>query len=223
MFQHARSTRAFRVFRWLLSALGATALGLMIFSGLVYYANPGTPAYGISSDGILTITCPFDFAEDPELEPGQFPIDTDSLFGVVTYWFPSPGEAQVSWRWEKDDYGYRGPILPEAAWWSNWLHPLNTDQEGDCGCGGGPETTRISLACLVYLFGIPAFLLWMPWRRRAGKGCCIACAYDLQGLPPNTRCPECGQENVSSADSRLERAPSIVTGSADCAGSFPGR
>ena len=50
--------------------------------------------------------------------------------------------------------------------------------------------------------GVWWVIVWVPgrlrswWRRRGAR--CVACAYDLRGLPTNSPCPECGRATPNS-------------------------
>ena len=68
---------------------------------------------------------------------------------------------------------------------------------------------------------LPAWLLFLPmllapiavapaWRRRRRwtGGLCLACGYDLRGLPPDReRCPECGEPPFNNTASRRSARP----------------
>jgi tRNA(Ile2) C34 agmatinyltransferase TiaS len=45
----------------------------------------------------------------------------------------------------------------------------------------------------------------IAWRRRAPF--CIHCGYDLQGLPDNHRCPECGEHYTLASCADYQRDP----------------
>jgi hypothetical protein len=45
----------------------------------------------------------------------------------------------------------------------------------------------------------------IAWRRRPPF--CIHCGYDLQGLPDNSRCPECGEPYTLAGCSAYQRDP----------------
>ncbi len=68
----------------------------------------------------------------------------------------------------------------------------------------------------IAVFGTPAAVLavpiqwagaWLRRRHRRKHGCCIACGYDLRGVPAGWGCPECGlSEPEARARTRRERS-----------------
>lgn len=116
------------------------------------------------------------------VEGGPFPIDTDSLFGVITYWLPS--DFSVSWR------NYLGDgVSPTLGF---WFRPFYFDTDGEFAETGA---RAIPLSLLVYTTIPLCAVMWFPWRWRR-KGHCRKCGYDLAGLVAADHsqlvCPECG-------------------------------
>ena len=60
------------------------------------------------------------------------------------------------------------------------------------GVAGGTATV-LGVVLPLGLLAADAYLL-LGWRHaaRLRKGCCPQCGYDLRGLPPDRKCPECG-------------------------------
>ncbi len=58
-----------------------------------------------------------------------------------------------------------------------------------------------ALALNTAFYAIPWFLLLLggvALFRHRGSGCCVACGYDLSGLPTGVVCPECGHSSYTS-------------------------
>ena len=66
----------------------------------------------------------------------------------------------------------------------------------------GFAANTIFYAFILWLFIRGPFVLRRYFRReiRRWRGCCLMCGYDLRGLPPDRKCPECGwgREEVST-------------------------
>lgn len=156
------------------------------------YIDFGTPAYYMS-EGRLVLHFPFEWAENEYSQDMPFPIDTDSIVGIVTYWLP--GDFSVGSGWS------------DGSWWQRftprpWLEPLDFSVDGEWAETGARP---VPLSLLVYAAAPAAGALWFPWkRRRAGR--CKRCGYDLAGLPGVAehlvQCPECGVANTPAVDAR---------------------
>ena len=68
----------------------------------------------------------------------------------------------------------------------------NTGLAARYGIDGGIAAV-LGVVLPLGLLAADAYLL-LGWRHaaRLRKGCCPQCGYDLQGLPPDRKCPECG-------------------------------
>ena len=69
--------------------------------------------------------------------------------------------------------------------------------------GGFFASIPLCYVCLLVL--VPTVAAWrldLLAARRARKGHCPACNYDLSSLPPGTLCPECGQAPDQAAATR---------------------
>jgi hypothetical protein len=74
----------------------------------------------------------------------------------------------------------------------------------DLKCTWQSASSGIWIACSVWIVALAfiavAFVLWLPDLRarlnqaliRARAGMCPSCNYDLRGLAPGAKCPECG-------------------------------
>lgn len=118
---------------------------------------------------------------------------------------------------EHDGTGMKGlSIRPASSWNLTFVTPLGTvapvnwhlgvfvrrtiSSSGWSQARGSytifrTEALAVTLLYPFVLFAAPAGLLW--WidqraRRRGRRGQCNECGYDHAGLPPGTKCPECG-------------------------------
>lgn len=179
--------RLFRATRWLATSFAAAIFSLSVLSMFAFSIRFGTDAFYVW-DGRIMFHFPCEWADGLYcsdclvVEGGPFPIDTDSLFGVITYWLPS--DFSVSWR----DCGDEGASPTVSV----WLHPLCFGTDGEFGETGARP---VPLSLLVYLTAPVAVAMWMPWNWRR-KGHCHKCGYDLAGLVAADHsqlvCPECG-------------------------------
>jgi hypothetical protein len=174
----SRANRLFRFVRWVFTGAAVTTTGLAIASFWAYSVGFGTPAYHIY-DSRLIVHFPLEWAQNEYSHDRPFPIDTDSLFGVVTYWIPNLRECDVWW--------ISHSARDARSWLRYWLHPLDTSTDGEFAETGA---RALPLSCLVYCTTLPCLLMWRPWRRRRRGHC--PCGYDLSGLDRSARCPECG-------------------------------
>ena len=99
------------------------------------------------------------------------------------YWTPTPRDWPRAW------------ILPQSANgrvvtyrdFSMTLHPL--------------LALGVPIWFCTLVVTLPTAYLWWRDRRDKSRGHCAKCGYDLTGLAPGSKCPECGR-------------PSIITGPA---------
>jgi len=178
-----RAGQLFRLTRWLVTAAAVLAISL---SALSYWAL----AVSLSGSGVyiydarFIVHFPLEWASNEYSADQPFPIDTDSLFGVVTYWLPEDGSVHATWHAE-----YHGSwFLWNEAWWRYWLHPLDTGTDGEFTETGA---RALPISAIVYATVLPCVLMWRPWKRRRPGHC--ACGYDLEGLSAAAVCPECGK------------------------------
>ena len=73
--------------------------------------------------------------------------------------------------------------------------------------GWGPGFLRIQLVALLWMLGLLIILgigiSRLHAKLRAADGLlCVRCAYDLSGLEPEGRCPECGEPYTLEATAR---------------------
>lgn len=157
-----------------------------------YVVDFGSKGYFVA-DGRLVFYFPFEWAENEYSQDMPFPIDTDSIFGIITYWLPSDLSIH-SYRYVDDSLWGRFSLDP-------WSHPLNFSTDGEYSETGARP---VPLSLLVYLTAPVAIAMWTPWKRRR-KGHCGKCGYDLAGLVAagdgRVVCPECGAAWVSRAPS----------------------
>jgi hypothetical protein len=79
------------------------------------------------------------------------------------------------------------PGLGQMQWLPQWI------VEGDASSWA--FAINVPLWISLVLVAIPTGLVWWGWfrtRRRAAIGGCLACGYDLSGVPTGV-CPECGR------------------------------
>jgi hypothetical protein len=67
-------------------------------------------------------------------------------------------------------------IVPLVPWWPGFL--ANT------------------LLIVGMTLGVQEAVRWVRRRRRRSRGLCVFCGYELVGMNPGGKCPECGGENV---------------------------
>lgn len=132
------------------------AVGLSVLS---YFANPhfGNHAYFVY-EGRLIVHLPFEWASNEYSHYGEFPIETDSLLGVITYWLPDPSSNTFSMNWRESDWGH-------SDWWRLWFHPLDTSTDGEFS---ETEARPIPISLVVYIT-VPVCigLRFIPVKKRS--------------------------------------------------------
>lgn len=183
----------------MVTLMAALFIAMTTLACFGYYIDFGTPAYYMSG-GRLICKFPFEWAQNEYSQDMPFPIDTDSIFGVVTYWLSSAFSV--------------GSSRYDGSWWQHfslrpWLEPLDFQTDGEYSETGARP---LPLSLLVYVTTPVAGAMWFPWKRRR-VGRCKGCGYDLAGLPcvakHVVRCPECGVANAAVVDART---PSLMVG-----------
>lgn len=176
---------------------GLGAVALCVASYFAVDVDFGSEAYALDSSGRLVFWFPLEWAANEYSREGEFPVDTDSLLGVVTYWLPSPGRMSAAWR-PQPYYPLRGW---DAQWWGRWVHPLDFSVDGEYAETGAHP---VPVPLLAYATCLPAAAMWAPWKRRRA-GSCPDCGYSLLGLPARDGrlvCPECGLASGPGAKCR---------------------
>lgn len=106
------------------------------------------------------------------------------------------------------------PPVPDAEWiydvigvnldatWPPYRHVGNAYSIGPTRWGARLHALVIPLWLLASVPAAAAPLALRRARRwrRAARGCCRKCGYNLQGIGPDTPCPECGRATGNAAN-----------------------
>jgi hypothetical protein len=178
-----------RAARYALTLGAILSLGLAAVSYFEVDIQFGTPAYSILQDGRMEIHLPYEWAANEYSQDRPFPINTDSLLGIVTYWLPSPSAFHVDFHLDGE---HEFPGL-DPGWWRYWIDPFDFSTDGEYS---ETEARLIPIPLFVYATVPPCAAAWcfprFIARRRRIAGCCRRCGYSLAGLNAATVCPECG-------------------------------
>lgn len=82
---------------------------------------------------------------------------------------------ELSWEW------HRSPRKVPMEWWNPFY----------ASTAKGRAMIILPLWIPFLLFAASSGMFYRLSRRGARLGCCTACGYDLRGLTPASRCPEC--------------------------------
>ncbi len=148
--------------------------------GLILLAAGGSAIWSVSISGRAWFV--FVFCGSVETayvtHPGGGLLDD-----LDDYWF-EPGFfiSAAALRMSRSAYSYNwthGALWPEFTWGGESF--------------GGETSLRVPLWIPLALIGMPTLWLWRSDRRRARRGCCTDCGYNLTGNVTG-RCSECGGE-----------------------------
>lgn len=88
----------------------------------------------------------------------------------------------------------RGVALPQV-FFEGFTHPRWKFEWG-FDRHQSPTYAGVGVPLWVFPIGFVALGVWAWWPRHFGPGRCERCGYDLAGLGPGMRCPECGTSPV---------------------------